>query len=265
MSMSSRPHVAEQGRAAEPRAVPSQSMSTADRQLSRWGGAAGLAGVGLMVGAVAVVVGFGLPDASDPETLTDFADIESGRIAEHFFYLGALVLFALHVLVLQRLLTRVHPPAALFGAAVAALGYAIMAAGSLLHVSTSPLAELYESSDTPPDDLAAIEYAWHGAQSVFDTMLATGVLLVPIGILLFGLAMRHTQAFGPRLTALTLALGGAGLIGAAVEIVDRGSVASAASVAAIVVFHASVGWRTLKLGNDESIDHPTPIESTPAH
>lgn len=44
---------------------------------------AGLAGVILMLGAVAVVAALGLPDASDPETLTDFADIESGRIAEH--------------------------------------------------------------------------------------------------------------------------------------------------------------------------------------
>ena len=43
---------------------------------------AGLAGVVLLLGAVAVVAGLGLPDASDPETLTDFADIESGRIAE---------------------------------------------------------------------------------------------------------------------------------------------------------------------------------------
>ena len=33
-------------------------------------------------------------------------------------------------------------------------------------------------------DQGAIEYAWRGAQSVFDTMLTTGVLLVPIGIVL---------------------------------------------------------------------------------
>ena len=48
----------------------------------------------------------------------------------------------------------------------------MMAASSLLHVSTAPLAELYTDPDTAPEDLPAIEYAWHGAQSVFDTMLA---------------------------------------------------------------------------------------------
>ena len=141
-----------------------------------------------------------------------------------------------------------------FGAAVAALGYAIMAAGSLLHVSTSPLAELYESSDTPPDDLAAIEYAWHGAQSVFDTMLATGVLLVPIGILLLGVAMRSAPAFGHRLAILSIILGGLGVIGATVEIIDTESNISAAAVLAIVLFHLATGWRTLTLAGGDRLE-----------
>jgi hypothetical protein len=213
--------------------------------------------------AVGVVVGaLGLPDASDVETLTDFADIESGRIAEHFLYLGALMLFALHVLVLYRLLKTAHPAAALFGTAIAAFGFVIMAASSLLHVATSPLADLYTAPDTPAEDLPSIEYAWHGAQSVFDTMLATGVLLVPIGILLLGVAMRSAPAFGSRLTMLTIALGTVGIIGAAIAIVDPGSMFSAVSVLAIVVFHLSTGWRTLALGNEVSID-PTNREPTP--
>ena len=58
-------------------------------------------------------------------------------------------LFALHVFVLHRLLTPAHRPAALFGTVVAAFGLVIMAASSLLHVSTSPLAELYTAADTP--------------------------------------------------------------------------------------------------------------------
>jgi hypothetical protein len=209
---------------------------------------AGLAGVILMLGAVAVVVALGLPDASDPETLTDFADIESGRIAEHVLYLGALVLFALLVLVLYQLLRTAHAPAALFGTAVAEFGLVMMAASAMLHVSTSPLADLYNASDTTPEDLRAIEIAWHGAQSVFDTMLATGVLLVPIGIVLLGVAMGRAPAFGSRLTMLSIVLGSAGIIGAAVSIVDPASDASAASVLAIVVFNLTVGWRTLALG-----------------
>jgi hypothetical protein len=215
---------------------------------------AGLSGVILFLAAAAVVVALGLPDASDPETLTDFADIESGRIAEHLLYLGALMLFALLVFVLHRLLGTALPAAALFGTVMAAFGLGIMAASSLLHVSTSPLADLYTASDTPPEDLPMIEYAWHGAQSVFDTMLTTGVLLVPIGIVLLGLAMRRAPAFGPRLTWLSIGLGAVGIIGATIAVVDPGSMFSALSVLAIVVFNLSVGWRMLKLGNEEDID-----------
>ncbi len=234
---------------AQPAATEAQ-----DRQLLRWGAIAGLAGVAAFIGTVAVVVGLGLPAADDPETLTDFADIEGGRIAEHFLYLGALILFALHLLVLYRLLRPAHAAAALFGTAVAEIGLVIMAASSVLHVSTAPLADLYTAPDASAEDQAAIEYAWHGAQSIFDTMLATGVLLVPIGILLLGFAMRNADGFGDRLGFGAIALGVAGLVGAAWEIIDTASDVSAAAVLAIVVFHLTTGWRTLRLADEPHVD-----------
>jgi len=247
-SSRSRSEVSSRPAGAAPLGRSSPVEASADRQLSRWGGVAALAGVGLMLGAFVVVGVLGLPDASDVETLTDFADIEAGRIAEHFLYLGALMLLALHVLVLHRLLKEADPAASLFGAAVAEVGFVVMAASSMLHVSTSPLADLYTAPDASSADREAIEYAWHGAQSVFDTMLTTGVLLVPIGIVLLGIAMRSAAEFGPRLGLAALTLGAVGVVGAVTAIVDPGSAFTAASVLAIVVFHAITGWRTLRLG-----------------
>ena len=263
MAISSRPGVSEQ------RAVPIRHGGSppaewsGDRQLIRWGGGAGLAGVVSMIGAVVVVVALGLPDASDPETLTDFADIEPGRIAEHFFYLGALVLFALHVFVLHRVLRVAHEAAALFGTVMAGFGYVILAAGSVLHVSTSPLSDLYTDPETPVEDLPAIEYAWHGAQSIFDTMLATGLLLVPIGMILLGIAMTEAPSFGRRLGQGAIGLAVVGTIGAVVAIVVPDSDASAASVLVIVLFHGLTGWRTLKIGN-EGLPAITEEEPLPA-
>ena len=225
---------------------PSLSEQTAHRQMSRWGGMAGVLGAGLLASSLAVVVALGLPDASDPETLTDFANIKSGRIAEHVLYLGALVFFALQVLVLHLLLTRAHRAGALFGAAFAEFGFVMMAASSMLHVATAPLADLYTAPGTSPSDLRAIEYAWHGAQSVFDTMLATGALLVPIGIVLLGLSMLRAPLFSRSVAILAIGLGAVGIIGAAIGIVDPGSMFLAASVLAIGVFHLCVGWATLK-------------------
>jgi hypothetical protein len=233
---------------------PTQLDQDTDRRLIRWGGIAGLAGPLLLIGSVVVVTVLGLPDASDVETLRDFADIESGRIAEHFLYLGALVMFALHVFVLQRMLTRANQTAALFGTVIAAFGLVIMAASSVLHLSTAPLFDLYNEPGTSPEDLRAIEYAWHGAQSVFDTMLITGVLLVPIGIVLFGVAMRSSSAFGSGVTWLTIGLGAVGIIGAVIAVIDPGSMFAAAGVLAIALFHLSAGWRTFRLGGEEHID-----------
>ncbi len=233
---------------------PLESPWTAERRLLRWGGVAGLAGFALLMGALAVVTALGLPDASDVETLRDFEAIESGRIAEHFLYLGALMMFILHVVVLHRVLGAGHLAASLFGMVVAASGLVVMAASSLLHVSTSPLARLYTAPDTSPEEKRMIEYAWHGAQSVFDTMLATGVLLVPIGIVLFGIAMRSAPEFGPRLTIFSVVLGGLGTIGGAVAVIDPGSPFSAVSVVAVAVFFLGTGWRTWSLGRADSVD-----------
>lgn len=236
----------------------SPSENARDRQLCRWGGLAALAGVVLMLGAFFVVGALGLPDASDPETLTDFADIEAGRITEHFLYIGAVMMFALHLMVLHHLLAPAHAAAALFGTTVAAFGFVVMAASSLLHLSTSPLADLYTAPGTSAQDLSSIEHAWHGAQSVFDTMLATGVLLVPFGMLLLAVAMRGAPSFGSRLTALTVGLGSAGVIGAVIAVVDPGSTFLAVSVLAIVLFHLSTGWRTLSLADDRTVDLTAP-------
>jgi hypothetical protein len=264
MSKSSQPGEPTRRVVSAPHRESPGSERSADRQLRRWGGVAGLSGGILMVGTAVTVGVLGLPDASDVETLRDFADIESGRIAEHFLYLGALMLFALHCLVLYRFLKKDHPAAALFGTAMAEFGLAIMAASSLLHVATSPLADLYTSPETPPEDLPSIEYAWHAGQSVFDTMLATGVLLVPIGIVLLGIAMRSAPAFGAGLSWLAFGLGTAGIVGATIAVVEPGSAFLAASVLAIVVFFVSSGWRTLTLGNKMSLDpidhEPSPID-----
>ncbi len=265
MSDVSRFHTPSSQAASIRRTESSRSAQDQDLQMLRWGGIAGLAGVICMLGAFVVVGAWGLPDASDVETLRDFADIKSGRIAEHFLYLAALMLFALHVFVLHRGLRTSHSAAALFGTVMAAFGLVIMAASSMLHLSTSPLADLYAAPEASPADRQMIEYSWHGAQSVFDTMLVTGVLLVPIGIILFGVAMRSAPAFGGRLTVLTFGLGVAGIVGAAIAVVVPGSAFAAIGVLAIVAFHIGTGWQLLALGKIEGLDLADTDRSDPAH
>ncbi len=68
----------------------------------------------------------------------------------------------------------------------------------------------------------------------------------------------------PFSAGLAIGLGIVGTIGAAIAIVVPGSAFSAGSVLAIVVFNLAAGWRTLRLGNDASIDltdrQPIPVD-----
>ena len=53
---------------------------------------------------------------------------------------------------------------------------------------------------------------------------------------------------------LAIVLGAVGIVGAVIAVVDPGSMFSAVSVLAIVVFHLSTGWRTRKLGVEIGTD-----------
>jgi magnesium-transporting ATPase (P-type) len=217
-----------------------------ERQLTRWGGFAGFVGGLLLLGAFLVVGAVGLPDTSNLDSLTDFPDIETARIVENALYLGALVMFALHSLALSRMLWSTNPAPALFGAATSVLGLVTLIAGALLHVTTATMSDLYVASDTSASERQTIAYVWQGAQSVFDTLLITGALLVAVGILLFGLAMRSSATFGPVISWVSIGLGSLGIVGAAVGVVDPGSPAVAGSILGLLVFHLCTGWLSLR-------------------
>ena len=87
-------------------------------------------------------------------------------------------------------------------------------------------------------------------------MLATGLLLVPIGIALMGLALRGSDLYGRWLSWIAIILGLVGTIGAAIEVVDTDSDLSALGVLAMVVFHLLVGWQTMTLSTKKKFDLP---------
>jgi hypothetical protein len=82
---------------------------------------------------------------------------------------------------------------------------------------------------------------------VFDTMLATGVLLVPIGLLLLGLSMRRFPALASSIMWLTIGIAALGVIGAVIAIIDPGSMFSAISVLGMTVVLLATGWQMLRV------------------
>jgi hypothetical protein len=215
-----------------------------DTRLLRQGGMAGVLGSILLLGAFAVVIAFGLPDVSETETLLRYPEISTARIVENILYLAALVLMMIHILALYRTLRRKSLAASLFGSAVDILGLAVLICGALLHLATAPLADLHGSAAA--QDKATVVLVWQGVQSVFDTLLVTGAVLVPFGLIALGLAMPRSPSFGAAIGWVGLGLGTVGLLGSAVAVVDPGSPAVAASILSMVGFHAIVGVKSYR-------------------
>jgi hypothetical protein len=212
----------------------------------RWGGRAGILGSILMLVAFVVVGVFvGLPTTE--ESLTRFPEIRVARTVENTIYLVALLLWVVHSLGLYRALRRASPTSALFGAVLSIVGLTMLIAGALPHVATAPLSDLYHAADATPQDQATLLLVWHGIYAMLvDTFLATGLLIVPMGLIAFGRAMFGAPDFGARLGRTTVGLGLAGLAAAATLLVQASAIA-AVGVFALIGFHLILGRRTIKL------------------
>lgn len=78
---------------------------------------------------------------------------------------------------------------------------------------------------------------------MFDALLLVGLLLMPVGVILFGLAMRQDPAFGKVAGTVSIALGIVGLGAAAIMLVDPVSAVAALGVFALIGFHSSQAGR----------------------
>jgi hypothetical protein len=213
----------------------------------RWGGRAGILGSILMLVAFVVVGAFVGMDTTAEQSLTRFPEIRVARTVENTVYFVALLLWVVHFLGLYHALRRASPMPALVGAVLSIVGLTMMIAGALPHVATAPLSDLYHASGATPQDQATLLLVWHGIYAMLvDTFLATGLLIVPLGLIAFGRAMFGAPDFGARLGRTTVGLGLAGLAAAATLLVQN-SIIAAVGVFALIGFHLILGRKTIKL------------------
>ncbi len=212
----------------------------------RWEGRAGMLGSILMLSTFGIVGAFVGMDITPEQSLTRFPDIKAARTVENTLYLAALLLWVVHSLGLYRALRRTSPGPALLGAVLSIVGLAMLVAGALPHVATAPLSELYHAAGASPQDQTALLLVWHGIDAMFDALLVTGLVIVPMGLLAFGGAMFRAPDFGARFGRTTVGLGLAGLAAASTLLVQD-SLIAAVGVFALIGFHLIVGRKTLKL------------------
>ena len=169
------------------------------------------------------------------------------RTVESGLYLAVLALWVLLALALFHSLRRTRPAAALFGSALNIFGLTVLAAGAIPHVVTSRLSDLYHAGSATPDEQATLVLLWQANQAMFDALLLVGLLVMPVGVILFGIAMRQDPAFGNVAGNVNVVLGIVGLAAATVMLVEPLSPVAALGIFALIGFHFIAGWKTYRL------------------
>jgi hypothetical protein len=210
----------------------------------RWGGLAGILGSAIFL-LVFVIVGVfvGADPAGLEAAVMRFPDIRAARTVENGLYLVVLVLWTFHVVALYRALRATSPASALFGAVLGIVGIAVLAAGALPHAATVVISDLYHAPGATDADQATLALVWQATQGIFDGLLVTGLVILPVSLVALGVAMLGAPAFGKGYARVSMALGIVGVGTAVALLIDPLSFIAVAGVFALIVFHLAVGWK----------------------
>ena len=249
-----------------------------EKSVLQWGGLAGILGsITLIVvfGIVGVFAGMG------PVDVMRFPDIRTALIVGDSLYLVVLILWVIHFLALYRALRETSLAPALFGSVLGILGLVVLAAESLHQPWQKPISDLYHAPGATLEAQATLVLLWQVTRGIFNALLVTGFLLLPIGVTALGVAMFKAPAFGKGFGGVSVVIGILGVVAGIVLLIDPGSSIAVVSVLSLIVFHIAVGWKVyslsrapsgvlkieeragaLKTMHEGSVDAPAPFEGT---
>jgi hypothetical protein len=162
-------------------------------------------------------------------------------------YLVVLILWVIHFLALYRALRETSLAPALFGSALGILGLVVLAAESLHQPWQKPISDLYHAPGATLEAQATLVLLWRVTEGIFNALFVTGCLLLPIGVIVLGVAMFKAPAFGKGFGGLSVVLGVVGVVAASVLLVDPPSSVAAVLMLALIVFHLVLGWKVYRL------------------
>jgi hypothetical protein len=127
------------------------------------------------------------------------------------------------------------------------LGLGVLAAGALPHVAATSISDPYHAPEATTEEQATLVLLWQATEAMFDAFFVAGLLILPVGVIALGVALQQAPAFGAGVGRAGVALGMAGLVAGGVLLVDAGSAMAFVGVLALIVFHATVGWKMHRL------------------
>ncbi|MCK0126351.1 hypothetical protein MWU76_18320 [Gelidibacter sp. F2691] len=222
-------------------------MDMQNQSTARMGGFAGILGSVLLLGVFAflsVFVGLEILDAQ--AALERYPDIRWARIIENTAYLFALALWALHSVTLFVVLRADRPATALAAMVMSVLGLAILAAGAIPHTAETVISDLYHAPDTAAELMPVLTIAWEVSLGWVDTFVVTGIVLTPVGLLLYGIAMLRSADIGSWAGWVSILFAAAGLYAAVAGLIEESDIVGV-GIFALVFFHIVIGIVSLRL------------------
>ena len=215
-----------------------------EKSVLKWGGLAGVLG-GILFILVFVIVGVFV--GMEFVEVMRFPDVKAARIVENSLYLAVLILWVVHFLALYRALRETSLAPALFGSVLGILGLVVLAAESLHQPWQKPISDLYHAPGATLEAQATLVLLWQVTRGIFNALLVTGLVLLPIGVTALGVGMLGTPAFGKGVGGVSVVIGILGVVAGIVLLIDPGSSITVVSVLLLIVFHIAVGWKVYRL------------------
>ena len=223
-------------------------MIEQEKSVLRWGGLAGILGsIVFVLVMVFVAVAIGDDPADLKDTVARFPDIHLLRVIENGVYLVALLLEIPLFLSLFLALRKENLAPALFGTSFGIVGLVSMVMSATPHVAHHPLSELFQAAGATSEAQETIAIMWQGISGVFDAPLYVGFFVVPLGLILLGMAMFGTADFGNVFGWMSIVIGAVAFVAAVLQMIDPASDVGALSYLLPIIFYLVLGTKIYRL------------------
>jgi hypothetical protein len=227
------------------RTIP-EDTTEKEKSFLRWGGLAGiLAGVFFILTIVTLAVFGPSTTATAAEKVMNFPNVRTALAVGNGFYFLVSVLLVGLVLGLYRSLRGTNPTA-LFGTVLFILGLGVTFIEDTTQVAFDPISNLYNAPGVTAADQHTLALLWQATQGMFNQFDVAATVLLSTGLIVLGVAMIRSPAFGKVFGGLSVAIGVAQILG--ISFISTNSVAYAPfALLAFLVFPVLFGWKLYRL------------------
>jgi Domain of unknown function (DUF4386) len=220
-----------------------EELLNKEKEILRWGGLAGILASVFFIFTIVTLVAFGPSTTANPtELIMNFPNVRTALVVGNFFYFLVSVSLVGLVLGLYQALRRTSPGLALFGTVLYVLGLGVTFVEDTTQVAFDPISNLYHASATTSTQQATLVLLWQAVQGMFNQFDVAATLLMSTGLIVLGLAMNRTRAFGRAYGVLSVAFGVAQILGVLLVSINSAAYAPFALLA-FFIFPIVFGWK----------------------